>query len=129
MANEEKITCIGCPLGCSITIAIDDKGEVTSIDGYKCKAGKKYALEEYHNPVRVLTATVLTQDGSQPLLPVRTAAPIIKTKLPEVMRVLAKVRARPPIRIGDAIISNVLNTGVNVVATADLSLVRTETAH
>ena len=104
-----------------MTLTIDDSGEVTNIDGYKCKVGKRYAMEEYMNPVRILTATVLTQGSSQALLPVRTAAPIPKGKLVEGMHVLAKARVKPPVATGGVVISNLLDTGVDVVATSDLS--------
>jgi len=120
MAKEEMIICIGCPMGCMTTITIGDRGEEVSITGCKCKEGKKYVLEEFKNPVRTLTATVLTQSSPLPLLPVRTIAPIPKTKLAPGMVVLAKVRAKPPIKIGDVIISNLLGTKVDVVATSAL---------
>jgi len=121
VSEEERIICIGCPMGCVVTLTIDD-GEVASITGHKCKEGEKYVLDEYKNPVRILTATVLTQSSSQRLLAVRTTAPIPKTKLAPGTMALAEVRAKPPIKIGDVITSNLLDTGVDVVATSDLPL-------
>jgi CxxC motif-containing protein len=120
VSREEKIRCIGCPLGCLVTLTVDDKGEVVGIAGYQCKDGQKYVLDEYRNPMRVLTATVLTQGSSRPLLAVRTTRPILKTRLAEGMTVLAKARAKPPIKIGDVVIPNLLGTGADVVATTDL---------
>ncbi len=120
MPEEKNITCIGCPMGCAVTLTIDDDRKVTSITGYKCKEGQKYALAEYKNPVRTLTATVLTQNSSQRLLAVRTTAPIPKTKLLPGIMALAEVRAKPPIKMGDVVISNLLDTGVDVVATSGL---------
>lgn len=119
MSEEQSIICIGCPMGCAVTLTTDD-GKVASITGHKCKEGEKYVLDEYNNPVRTLTATVLTQNSSQRLLAVRTTAPILKTKLVPGMMALAEVRAKPPIKMGGVIISNLLDTGVDVVATGDL---------
>lgn len=119
MAAEEKIICIGCPIGCRVTLTIND-GEVVGTTGNKCKEGEKYVLEEHQNPVRVLTATVLTQGSSQPLLPVRTARPILKTKSLSGAIALAKVRVKPPIKIGDVVVSNLTGTGVDVVASTNL---------
>jgi CxxC motif-containing protein len=107
-------------MGCEVTLTIDDDGKVASIAGHKCKEGQKYVLDEYKNPVRTLTATVLTQSSSQSLLAVRTTAPIPKAKLVPGMIALAKVRTKPPIKIGDVITSNLLDTGIDVVATSDL---------
>ena len=120
MAKEEVIICVGCPLGCEVKLTLNSKNEVTGVDDNKCKEGEKYALEEFENPVRTLTATVLTQDSSQPLLPVRSSEPILKILLSQSMTVIAKARAKPPIKMGDVIVPNLLDTGVDVVASSDL---------
>jgi CxxC motif-containing protein len=117
---EVNIICIGCPMGCVATLTIGDDGEVVAIVGCECKVGQKYVVEEYKNPVRVLTATVVTRGSLPSLLPVRTAAPIPKMKLLPGMKVLAKARVEPPVKIGDVIIPNLLDTGVDLVATSDL---------
>lgn len=118
--TEEKIICIGCPLGCETTLEIDAQGEVIKITGYKCKEGRKYGIEEYRNPVRVFTGTILTEESVRPLLSVRTDRPILKSKLKEVSLRLVRFKAKPPIRIGQVIITNILNTGAHVIATDDL---------
>lgn len=120
MTEEHHIRCIVCPLGCMVRVVVDNHGAAESVDGHQCKDGKKYALEEYRNPVRVLTATVLTASGSVPLLPVRSSQPLPKTRLLESMRVLAGVTVRPPVRAGEVIIPRLLGTGADLVATADL---------
>jgi CxxC motif-containing protein len=121
VAKEKTLICIGCPLGCEVKLTINDKGEVVGLAGNKCKEGEKYVLEEYKNPVRTLTATVLTENSSQPLLAVRTRKPILKTMLGQGMEVLAKVRVKPPVKMGDVIVPNLLDTGVDVVASSHLS--------
>lgn len=120
--SEVNIICVGCPLGCAATLTIGEDGKLAALTGCKCKAGQKYVVNEYKKPVRVLTGTILTQDSAQPLLPVRTATPILKEKLLAGMKVLAETRVRPPVRIGDVIISNLLGTRVSVVATSDLPI-------
>jgi CxxC motif-containing protein len=117
---EDKIICIGCPLGCRTTLRIGDRGEVVKVLGYKCKQGRQYVLEEYRNPVRIFTTTVLTENSSQPLVPVRTDRPLMKTKLREATLALVRVKVKPPVRVGEVILPNLLNSGVDVVATDDL---------
>jgi len=119
VASEEKIICVGCPMGCLVTLTIDNR-EVLAMDGNKCKQGEKFVLEEYRNPVRILTATVLTQGSSQPLLPVRTAEPIPKIKMLSGAKALAKIRVKPPIKIGEVVVTRPAGIEVDVVATADL---------
>jgi CxxC motif-containing protein len=120
VAGEETIICVGCPLGCRIRLTISETNEVVKVDDHKCEEGKQYALEEVANPVRTLTATVLTQDSAQPLLPVRTAKPILKTLLKQGMAIMAETRVKPPVRIGDVVVADLFHTGVDVVASSDL---------
>jgi CxxC motif-containing protein len=119
VAGQEKIICVGCPMGCLVTLSIENQ-EVTAIEGNKCRQGEKYVLEEYRNPVRTLTTTLLTVDSSQPLLPVRTSRPIPKAKMMSAAAALAEVRVKPPIRMGETVINLPDETGVYLVATADL---------
>jgi CxxC motif-containing protein len=117
---EDKIVCIGCPLGCRTTVRIGDRGEVLKVLGHKCNQGRQYVLEEFRNPVRILTATILTEKSPLPLLPVRTNRPIVKSRLKEATLALARVKAKPPVKMGEVILPNLLNSGVDVVATDDL---------
>ena len=120
MAREETIICVGCPLGCEIKLILGGRDEVVEVDGNKCKEGKQYALEEFSNPVRTLTATVLTKGSSQALLPVRTGKPILKTLLRQGMNIIADTIVKPPIKMDDVIVPNLLDTGVDVIASSDL---------
>jgi len=120
VTREQMIICVGCPLGCEVKLIVNNKDEVTEVEGNQCKEGREYALKEFKNPVRTLTATVLTQSSSQPLLPVRTTKPILKRLQAPSMAIIAKARAKPPIKIGDIIVPNLLDTGVDLVASSDL---------
>jgi len=120
VTREETIICVGCPLGCEIKLILSDRDEEIEVSGNKCKEGKQYALEEFSNPVRTLTATVLTKDSSQTLLPVRTSKPILKTLLRQGMSIIAETTVKPPIKMDDIIVPNLLDTGVDVIATSDL---------
>ncbi len=118
--NKEKIICVGCPMGCETTLQVDARGKVIKIEGYKCKEGRQFVLEEYKNPVRVFTTTLLTEDTSRALLPVRSNRPILKTKMKEAVKALAHLRVKPPIKGGQVIFTNLLNTGADIIASDDL---------
>jgi CxxC motif-containing protein len=117
MKREEEFICIGCPMGCRITALIGETGSIAKMEGQGCKEGKQYVQSEYANPVRVLTTTVLVEGSSRRTLPVRTNKPVPKERLQETMWALAKVRVRPPLRKGQTIVQDILNTGADVVAT------------
>jgi CxxC motif-containing protein len=115
-----EIICIGCPLACRIKLTVDDIGKITEIADYQCKIGKEYAEQECKSPQRVLTATIKTECSVRPLLPVRTAKPIPKDMLRDCMSVLADVRVRPVLTIGDIVLQNILGTGTDVICTDNL---------
>ncbi|MBR3816552.1 MAG: DUF1667 domain-containing protein [Clostridia bacterium] len=109
---ERKLTCIICPLGCELTVQLEDK-EILDISGHTCPRGKAYAEAECTAPTRTLTTTVRCSDGS--LVPVKTQTPIPKEKMSECMEILNGVTAALPLAIGDVIVEDVF--GSKVVAT------------
>ena len=81
------------------------KDKVIGIEGFKCSKGKKYALQEYKDPRRVLTATVRTAFKNRPLLPVRSSDSIPKKLLVPCMRKIAEIEVDTPIKINQIISS------------------------
>jgi len=118
--GEQEIICIGCPLGCRVALRVSEGGEVRKVSGNKCKEGREYVIEEYRSPVRVLTATVLTEGSVRALLPVRTSQPIRKDILAKCMDALCGIKVRPPVKMGEAIVHNILSTGVDLISTDNL---------
>ena len=121
MEREKQIiiTCIVCPMGCEIKLKVKE-GKIEGMSGNKCPRGIEYAKQEYYNPQRVLTTTVRLKGGKLPVVPVRTDRPIPKKMLKKCMRYLAKIEVRAPVQSGQVIVSNILNTGANVVSTRKL---------
>lgn len=114
---KKNLTCVACPLGCSITVELDDNGGVVSVTGNTCKRGDAYARTEMTNPTRSLTSTVKVNGGEHPVVPVKSAAPVPKTMLFDCMKEINKVTLTAPVKIGDTVIENILGTGVDIVAT------------
>ncbi len=112
----EKITytCIVCPLSCKGTLVVSEEGYET--EGFICKRGIKYAINEYTNPKRMLTTTVKIIDGLYPNLPVVSNQEIDKSMMFKCLEFLHKVEVIAPVSAGDIIAENILDTGVNVIA-------------
>ena len=115
--SEQKVICIGCPLGCHVTLTVDSDGNISDIAGNQCKEGKRHASTEYLHPERVLTATVLAEGLGNRLLPVRTDKPVPRSQLKEIMLAIAKVKVKPPVSVGQEIVHDILGTGANLIAT------------
>ena len=113
---KKELTCICCPMGCRITAELNDK-QIHSISGNTCKRGEEYAKNECVNPLRTVTSTVMTENGTP--LPIKTSKAIPKDKIFECMKIINGVKAHTPIKIGDIIVKDVF--GSNIVASADMN--------
>ena len=118
MSDLQELICITCPKGC-VTKVWKENGAI-KIEGKICKKGKDYIKQEYIEPKRILTSTVVVERSSVKRLPVRTREAIPKEKLFVAMNQLSEIRVKPPVKIGDIIISNLLNTGIDLIASDDL---------
>ncbi|MBQ7296253.1 MAG: DUF1667 domain-containing protein [Clostridia bacterium] len=116
----KEMTCVACPLGCQLTVELNDKNEVLSVTGNTCKRGEQYAHDECTNPVRMLTTTIKVNGGSLPVIPVKTSAPIPKGKMFDCMKVINSEVVDAPIKMGEVLISNICDTGVDIVATNEM---------
>ena len=116
MVKETKIICIMCPLACRVTVTTDDEGKIKSLADYLCKQGEQYIISECQFPGRILTTTVLIEGSSQKLLPVRTDKPVLRTRLMDVMYSLSQIKVKPPIKMGQIIVSDINKMGVDVVS-------------
>ena len=104
--EKRELTCIGCPLGCSITVTLEN-GEIKDVTGYTCKRGHDYARKEVTNPTRIVTSTVrLTGSATgAAVVSCKTAQDIPKGKIFEIVVVL---------------LSNAAGTGVDIIATKNV---------
>jgi CxxC motif-containing protein len=116
---KRKLTCIRCPLGC--TMEAETEGEsIISISGNRCKRGIEYAEKELFNPERIVTTTVSADDLQTKFLPVRTDRPVPRERVFEVLSEASAITARPPLRRGDVLIPSVAGTEANLIASKSL---------
>lgn len=115
--EAKDMVCIVCPLGCKLKVTKDAASQAGYVvEGNKCFRGADYGVKEMTNPTRVLTTTVIMSDAPVKRLPVRTSGAIPKHLIKQAMELINKVEVKAPIKVGQVIIKNILNTGVNVVA-------------
>jgi CxxC motif-containing protein len=118
--NKRELICISCPLGCNLEVDISDENDI-KVKGNSCKRGEVYGIKECTNPTRIVTSTVFVKNGTEEVLPVKTERDIPKGKIFDCVRLLKDVEIEAPVKIGDVIIENVLDTGVNIVATKNIN--------
>ena len=112
-----ELTCIVCPKGCQLRVELDnnDNKKVLSVEGYTCKRGLTYAMDECVAPKRVVTSTAPMVGGG--VVPVKTNGSIPKELMFECVKLINQVRVAPDAPIGTVVIANVLGTGIDVVTT------------
>lgn len=110
------LICIKCPKGCQLSVTID-KGEIDSISGNDCPLGKDYAQSEIKNPMRILTTTVKAEGLNLKMIPVRTNNDISLKRFKDAVLELEKITLTSSIEDGTVIINNILDLGVDIIAT------------
>lgn len=118
--EKRELICIGCPLGCPLTVTIN--GEDIKVEGNTCKRGDTYAKKEVTNPTRIVTSSVKIMNGELERVSVKTASDIPKGKIFDIMDEIRNTVVEAPIAIGDIIITDCAGTGVDVVATKNVAL-------
>lgn len=120
MTEKRNLTCIGCPMGCALTVEVDDDGYVWSVTGNTCKRGEIYGKKEVTNPTRIVTTTVRVTGGEMDAVPVKTKWDIPKDKIFSCIEDLKDIVLTAPVKTGDVVLADAAGTGVPVIATRDV---------
>lgn len=120
-----QFNCTTCPSECLLTVEVERGAdgavvEVRSVTGNSCPRGDKFAHQELTCPMRVLTTTVAISDGDETPLPVRTAEAIPLALHAQAMSLIRGLVIDAPIRMGDVVLENLLNTNIDLIASMDI---------
>ena len=119
--ETRKLTCIGCPMGCQLTVTFTqgDKDSVT-VTGNTCPRGKAYAIDEVTNPTRIVTGTIRIGNRKGIVVPVKTKSVIPKEKIFDIAEALKKISIDAPCKIGDVAKADICGTGADLVITKNI---------
>jgi CxxC motif-containing protein len=117
--EEREVTCIQCPMGCKIVVEIY-KQEVLGTKNAGCSRGVEYAIKEIKSPVRDFFSTIKVNNGKTPMLSVRSTKPVPKDLLLVCAIEISKLTVQAPIRIGSVIVKDILNSGIDIIATKSI---------
>lgn len=120
----KEIICITCPKGCHLEV---DEEHDYAVTGNSCPRGAEYGRNELLHPVRTVTSTVRVEGAAIARLPVKTDRPLPKEKMFQCMALLDGVTAQAPVQVGQVLLENILDTGVNIVCTKSLPAERADT--
>lgn len=120
-----QFNCTTCPSECLLTVEVERDAdgalvEVRSVTGNSCPRGDTFAHQELTCPMRVLTTTVAVSGSDEALLPVRTAEAIPLELHAQAIDLIRGVVVDAPIRMGDVVLKNLLDTSINLIASLDI---------
>lgn len=119
-----EMICINCPIGCNLKVYGDNEENIR-VEGNKCPRGLQYGKDEVLNPKRMVTSSVpLRKDentGIYQMISAKTSEAVPKelifSVIKEIKSIDLKSKGIKKIEVGDILLENVCNTGVDIVAT------------
>jgi CxxC motif-containing protein len=111
----ERLTCVLCPIGCPLEAV--RRGGALEISGQECPKGVDFAVQEILHPKRNLSASVPVQGAPSRMVSVRLSAPVPREMIFPILAAIAALRPAAPVRRGQVLIADVLNSGADVIAT------------
>ena len=120
--EERNLICINCPMGCPLTVTLNDQGEVISVTGNTCPRGDAYGRKEVTNPTRIVTSSLPVSGAKtgMSMVSVKTAQDIPKGAIFDVIKDIKDLVVPAPVHIGDVVKADVAGTGVDMIATRDV---------
>ncbi|MFA0889519.1 MAG: DUF1667 domain-containing protein [Synergistales bacterium] len=125
--SERELVCVVCPNGCSIHVDYEDGNppRIVRAEGARCPRGKAWVQQEMEDPRRTFSTSVLVPGGDFLEASVRLTKPVPLSKVFDVMEEIKKVKLKPPLEIGDVILTNPAGTETEVVITRNVIARRT----
>lgn len=115
---SDRLTCILCPAGCELEVL--DEGDRLDVRGNECDKGIGFAESEVRHPLRNLATSIPLRGTAARMVSVRLSGPVPRERVFPILEAIAGLRPDPPVRRGQVLISDVLGTGVDVIATRTL---------
>ncbi len=112
---NERLTCLLCPVGCELETEAGEGGLI--VRGHECDKGIAFATQEVLHPLRNLATSVPLRGTDSRMVSVRLTRPVPRDMLFPILAEIAALRPDPPVRRGQVLIADVLQTGADVIAT------------
>jgi CxxC motif-containing protein len=117
---NRTLTCIRCPVGCTIEIEYDDE-KIISVEGNQCKRGIEYSKKEVFNPERIVTTTARIHSKHFKRIPVKTSGAVPKDRTFRVVEQASQISVSAPVQSGAVLLSDVSGTGIDLIATQTIT--------
>ena len=116
---KKIVTCTVCPNGCEIQVDYTTKEDAV-LNGYGCKRGITYAIDEWFEPKRTFTSSIKISGSDRRALPVRTNMPIPKDMIMKAAETVSAMELHVPVTCGEVLAENFLGTEAKLVSAMTL---------
>ncbi|PRR76932.1 hypothetical protein CLLI_26660 [Clostridium liquoris] len=111
----KEFICKGCEDKCVVSLDWDE--ENMEINGNRCEEAFSYAKEARYDNKDIFTTLVRIKGAKCNVVPVKSSKPMDKKLWVECSKALSMLHVGAPIKIGDVVCHNLLNTGVDILCT------------
>ena len=111
-----KVTCPKC--GSDYIISMENCEDIIEMKEIECATEGKTNENNYNEGV--LTTLVRIKGAECKVVPVKSSKPINKKMWVECSKALSRIYVGAPIKIGDIVCSNILNTGVDIICARNM---------
>lgn len=120
-SNVKELVCNLCPVHCNMSIEYSKwEDQIKNVYGSRCSRGYEYIKNYKFDQQCMLPTSVRLRGSIADRLPVNSDAPLPKTIVSEAMNIIKMLEVELPVKSGEIIVENILNTGVNIVATKSM---------
>ena len=121
---EKEMICISCPIGCHLRVSYNENEVITpesiQVQDNKCPRGLIYGKEEILAPKRVVTASCAIESVLMDRIPVKSTGAVMKEEINGLLTDLYRVKLQSPVKMGDVIIRDYKESGIDIVTTRSL---------
>lgn len=110
--------CPRCDNRCIVNV--DKYNDYMEIQGNQCDEGAKYIKEQINDNKDIFTTLVRIKGSSYNVVPVKSSMPLDKKLWVECSKALSRLYVGSPIKVGDIVCKNILNTGVDIICTKNI---------
>jgi CxxC motif-containing protein len=114
----KEVICNSCNEMC--ILSIDKYDNNMDVYGNKCDEGINYANVEINNNKSIFTTLVRIKGAKYNVVSVKSSKPLDKNIWIECSKALGRIYVGAPIKAGDIICKNILNTGADIICTKSI---------
>jgi len=114
----KEVICYGCNKMC--ILGIDKYDDNIEVYGNQCEEGINYANVEINSNKSIFTTLVRIKGAKHNVVSVKSSKPLDKKIWIECSKALGRLYVGAPIKAGDIICKNILNTGADIICTKSI---------